>query len=122
MITFLEFADEKTLAMKVSGKLTHQDYEEFIIPKLELILATHDSAHVYIQAEDFHGWDFRAAWDDFSMGIKHRHEIDRVAIVGDQEWEQWLSKTVALMMKGEVRFFHPAQQQTAQDWILGKEA
>ncbi len=46
---------------------------------------------VLMDLQDFHGWDFGAAWADFTFGLKHLGQLERCAVVGDKRWEEWLT-------------------------------
>jgi|SaaInl4_135m_RNA_FD_contig_21_1818897_length_631_multi_8_in_0_out_0_1 hypothetical protein len=117
MFTLLDLDDSKTLAIKVSDKLTHEDYEKHFIPMLEEHITKHGKVNIFIEAENFQGWEWEAAWDDFKTGIKHRNEFKKVAIVGDKAWEKWLSKTVGLFMDAEVKYFTHDQREEAVKWV-----
>jgi hypothetical protein len=36
-----------------------------------------------IEGTELQGWDVRAAWDDFKIGLKHGNELTKVAIYGN---------------------------------------
>ena len=106
--------------IKVSGKLTHQDYQEHLIPELEKAIAASPGAHearVLLEAEDFHGWEWRAALDDLKMGIKHRKDFRKIAIVGKKEWEKYLKDIFGLMMTGEIQFYDETDLAAAKTWL-----
>lgn len=117
MFHFLDFHNDKIVAVEVEGKLNHEDYAEHLIPKLEKAIETHGAARFFIDLKHFEGWELEAAWDDFKTGVKHRHDIEKIAIVGDATWEAWLSKIFALMMDGELRFYRHDQVDAAKAWI-----
>jgi hypothetical protein len=33
----------------------------------------------------------RAAWDDLEFGLKHYSDFERIAMVGDRKWEEWMA-------------------------------
>ena len=35
----------------------------------------------------FKGWTFGGAWEDLKLGCKHFNHIERIAIVGNRQWE-----------------------------------
>jgi len=41
-----------------------------LIPALEQAIADSDKVGLLIEATDFHGWEWRAAFNDFKAGIK----------------------------------------------------
>ena len=48
----------KVVTIKVSGKLTRQDYDVFL-PEIERSISEHGKIRVLFEMVDFHGWD---AW------------------------------------------------------------
>ena len=114
----IENMEDDVFAIKVSGKLTHQDYRDHLIPALEKMIATNGKIKLLIEAEDFHGWEWQAAFDDLKTGVKYRKDFSRVAIVGDQEWERSLSKLFSFIISGEVCYFSIKQFADAKKWII----
>lgn len=94
------------ITMRVVGKLSHRDYSR-IIPMLDAALNTVDDpqANVLIDATEFEGWELRAAWDDLKLGLKHGSDFHKIAIVGNQRWQQWAAKVGSWFISGEARYF-----------------
>lgn len=98
--------DEIFISMRVQGKLTHEDYAR-ITPMLEAAMnaVDHPRANVMLDASEFEGWELRAAWDDFKLGLKHGSDFHKIAIVGDKPWQQWAAKFGSWFISGEARYF-----------------
>ena len=107
------------LRVDVSGKLTQADYNE-LIPSWERMIARHGSMRLLFVMEDFHGWQPDAAWDDFRFDREHGHQIERVAMVGEKKWQEWISKLGALFTGTEVKYFDRTQLDAAEKWIREK--
>ncbi len=41
---------------------------------------------VFIDGTQLEGWELRAAWDDFKLGLKHKNEFEKIAILGNKKW------------------------------------
>jgi len=117
MFEFMDMGDDKILAVKVTGKLTHKDYTQVCIPKLNAALKAHNKVRLYVEMHDFAGWDWEAAWDDFKTGFGHRHDIEKLALVGEKAWQEWAVKIFGLMMSGEVQYFPQDQKEAAKAWV-----
>lgn len=98
--------DDFFISMRVQGKLTHEDYAR-ITPMLDAALneVDHPKANVLLDATEFEGWELRAAWDDFKLGLKHGSDFNKIAIVGDKHWQQWAAKIGSWFISGEARYF-----------------
>lgn len=112
----------KTLAFKLSGKLHDEDYKTFV-PTVESFLATEGKARLFVQFEDFHGWDLHAVWDDTKFAFKHYADIERIALVGDRRWEKWMAQVCRPFTKATVRYFDVSEVNDAWAWLReAKEA
>ncbi len=98
--------NEFFLSMKVMGKLTHQDYQK-ISPMLDAAIAgvEQPSINAFIDCSELDGWELRAAWDDFKLGLKHGREFKKIAILGNKPWQQYMSKIASWFISGESRYF-----------------
>lgn len=94
------------LSLKAVGKLTHEDYLH-ITPMIDAALkeVPHPKVKVLVDAYELEGWEVRAAWDDFKLGLKHGHEFDRIAIYGDKRWQEMMAKVGTWFISGEIKYF-----------------
>jgi hypothetical protein len=105
------------LWVKVSGKLTREEYAD-LVPSWEQMIARYGKLRLLFQMEPgFAGWEAGAAWDDLKFSVGHPNELERVAMVGDKKWQQWLTKVSKLLVNSAVRFFEPEQLEEAQRWL-----
>jgi hypothetical protein len=104
------------LSLKAIGKLTHKDYE-MITPMIDSALnAVKDpQVKVLIDGTELEGWELRAAWDDFKIGLKHGNEFVKIAIYGNKHWQQIAAKVGAWFVSGEVKYFD--NQEDALAWL-----
>ena len=118
---FIPVFDDNTLAVRASGKLTHEDYQEFL-PKLEQQIQELDKLCLLIEFDNFSGWDLTAAKDDFIFGMKHLGDFERIALVGDKAWENWMALMAKpFMPSGTIRYFDRENLQNAWDWLREKQ-
>jgi hypothetical protein len=104
------------LSMKAQGKLTHKDYE-IITPLIDSALSEVKQPKVkaLIDATELEGWDVRAAWDDFKIGLKHGNEFEKVAIYGNKQWQELAAKLGSWFISGEIRSFN--NEDNAISWL-----
>ena len=108
--------DEHIIAFKATGKLTHDDYQQFL-PQLEPKIEKAGCVSVLLELEDFHGWELAAAKDDYEFGKKHAQSFKRIAIVGDQRWGHLLAIFSRPFIDAEVRYFAHSDLHQAWDWL-----
>ena len=94
------------LSLKAVGKLTHEDYE-IITPLIDAALAEvkEPKIKVLVDGTEMEGWELRAAWDDFKLGLKYGSEFDKIAIYGNKNWQEIAAKVGAWFTSGEVKYF-----------------
>jgi len=108
--------DGKLLEVRVTGKLSHDDYQNFV-PAFERLTGRHGKIRVLFEMADFHGWSAGALWDDLKFDLKHFSDIERLALVGDKKWEQGMSVFCRPFTSAKVRFFDSAAIQDARAWL-----
>ena len=117
MFQILPVDVDNIMAVKASGKLTDQDYQQFL-PKLNEFIDTSESpVSLLIELEDFHGWDKKAAWDDFKFGMKNEDDIARIAIVGENRWQKWMTVLGDAFTSTDMRYFPKAELSQAWSWL-----
>jgi hypothetical protein len=104
------------MTLTLIGKLTHEDYE-VITPFIDSAVegVKNPEIKMLLDAREMEGWEARAAWDDFKLGVKHGREFKRIAIVGNKRWQQMAAKLGRWFIAGEVRFFEDINE--ALDWL-----
>lgn len=104
------------LSLKAQGKLTHKDYE-IITPLIDSALSEVKEPKVkaLIDGTELEGWDVRAAWDDFKIGLKHGNEFGKVAIYGNKKWQELTAKIGSWFISGEIKYFDDENE--AISWL-----
>ena len=87
MIEQLDRVAGKVLGFKMSGKLHDEDYQ-FFVPVVEAAIKAQGKVRLLAHFEDFHGWDLHALWDDTKFATRHCADVERIALVGDKQWEK----------------------------------
>jgi hypothetical protein len=116
MIETIETGSPKVVGFRLCGKLHDEDYKQFV-PKMETILTAEGKVRLFIQLEDFHGWDLHAAWDDFKFGLRHYSDFERIAMVGDRKWEKWTANFCKPFTKAKVKYFDKSETDAAWKWL-----
>lgn len=117
-VELIEKNDGKLLEVRVTGKLIHEDYQKFV-PEFDRLAEKHGKIRLLFDMVDFHGWEAAAFWDDFKLGMKHHSDIERLAMVGDKKWEEWMSVFCRPFTKAEVRYFDREAIDDARAWLNG---
>ena len=106
----------RILIVEVSGKLTKQDYEQFV-PEVERLMTEHGKISVLFDMKDFHGWKARAIWEDIKFDARHHADLERLAIVGDKRWQKWMATVCKPFTSAKVRYFERGESDEALAWL-----
>jgi hypothetical protein len=120
MLELHEETDEKILTIKMSGKLTKEDYEHFE-PEVERLIDKHGTIRVLCEMHDFHGWKIGALWEDMKFEIKHFANIERLALVGERKWQEGMAIFCKPFTGATIRYFDHHELDQAEEWIREAE-
>ena len=116
MIEQLSSSSDKILGFKMSGKLHDVDYQRFV-PAIDAAVAKQGQVRLLAQFHDFHGWDLPALWDDIKFSTTHCTKIERIALVGEKKWEQWMAKVCKPFTMAKIQYFDAAKIDDARKWL-----
>ena len=116
MIEQLPQSSEGILGFKLSGKLHDEDYKTFV-PLIDAAVAKHGKIRLLAQFHDFHGWDAHALWDDIKFATTHCRAMEKIALVGEKKWEEWMAKVCKPFTLAKIKYFDASQSAAAWAWL-----
>ena len=74
---------------------------------LDSALMTVKQPHIkaLVDVTELKGWELRAAWDDFKLGLNHGTQFVKIAIYGNQNWLEMATKIGSWFVSGEAKYF-----------------
>lgn len=115
-IELIEHAEAKLLEVKISGKLSAEDYES-LEPVVEKLIGDPGKIKILFTMHDFHGWDLGAVWEDIKFATKHCSDIDKIAMVGEKTWEKWMATICKPFTMSSIKYFEANQVAQAHEWL-----
>jgi hypothetical protein len=106
----------RIMVVKLTGKLTKDDYDQFV-PEVERLIGVHGKLRMLVEMHDFHGWTAGALWQDVKFDAKHFRDIERLAMVGEKKWEQAAAAFCKPFTTATVRYFDRSELTRADAWI-----
>ena len=106
--------DIVTLTFK--GKVDKEDYDMFV-PQIEGLMQGDAKIRLLVELQDFKGWTAGALWEDTKFAARHFNDIERLAIVGDAQWERNMTAFIKPFTTATVRYFDMQHADQARDWI-----
>lgn len=120
MFQFIPVHEDNIFAVRVSGKLSHADYQQFL-PELEAIIKSDEKISLLIELDDFHGASLEAMKDDLDFVMHRGDAFEKIAIVGEKMWQRWMTLFSRPFMKAKTKYFDRIALQGAWDWLREKD-
>jgi hypothetical protein len=118
MMKILDGFAETIVAVACEGRVTREDYERILIPRLNEALARHRKVRIYYEiSPSFSGFDVGALWEDTKAGLEHLSRWEKMAVVTDIEWIRMTAGAFRFLMPGRLRVFDTARADEARAWI-----
>jgi len=115
-VTIQPYADSNVIEIHLTGKLSHEDYQQFV-PLLDERISSRGKIRLLVVLHDFHGWTVGALWDDLKFDLHHFRDIERLALVGESKWEQGMAAFCKPFTTAKVKYFDQSQVDQADIWI-----
>ena len=114
----IESGVEGLLHVYADGQLTTEDYVDFVT-RFDWFISD-GSSPVAMRVElgpSFGGWNLDALFRDREFGLMPHRRIRRIAVVGDERWENWATGALYADLADEIRFFEREMRAQADDWL-----
>ena len=116
MIKKLAESSGNVIGFKAIGTITASDYME-LEPAVKDLVEKKGNIRMLIDLSEFR-WEKLEAWlPDLKFGSEFRHEIQKMAIVGDKTWEKWMTHLAKPFYARDAKFFHTDDIDKAWAWL-----
>ena len=109
-------ATDGVLEVRVTGKLTKDAYQR-LVPIVDNQIEQFGKLRILFTMHDFHGWTVGAMWEDTKFDLKHWKDIERLAIVGEKQWEQGMATFCKPFTTAKIKYFDHTQTEEARAWL-----
>ena len=116
MIEMIESTSTSAVGFRLTGKLHDDDYQLFV-PHLDRAIQEQGKLRLLVQFHEFEGWDLHALWDDIKFATTHCTKFERIAMVGDSKWEEWMAKICKPFTMAKIKYFETADIEKAWAWV-----
>jgi len=117
MFIVMEGLPRDVLGIEATGKITHADYQDILIPMAESAMAKGRAKMLFVAGPDMTGISLEALWDDAAFGMRHWRDVGQVAVVTDHAWLRGAASLFTPFFPGEVRIFSLSELAAAKAWI-----
>jgi hypothetical protein len=116
MLTILDETTDALLAIRVSGKLTAEDFDIYRAQIRDRMQQT-NAARLYFEMVDFDGWQPGSFIENAVFDIIHGREYGKVAMVGEKKWQEWAARIASPVKKEGVHYFDLSDKEKAMAWV-----
>lgn len=109
----------RLVKVHVSDKLNKEDFERFV-PEVERLITDHGRVRVLFDMQEFRGWNVGGLWEDVKFSVNHFNDVERVAMVGERKWQEWMASFCKPFTTAEIRYFEPNEADQAHDWLVSE--
>lgn len=99
-----------------SEKLSDEDYDR-LIPLLEEKIRSFGKIRWYFEMREFEGWSLSAMWRDLKFDFRNKEHLERIAMVGNKEWEKQLTQLMKPFTGASIKYFSLEEHEEAKNWI-----
>jgi hypothetical protein len=119
MLQILSDFPDNVVAAAAHGVVTRRDYQDILVPRVELALKSHPKIRCYYElGSEFLRLEAGAMWEDFKLGVEHLTRWERIAVVSDVDWIRHAVNVFRFLMPGEVRVYTTSESAAAREWIM----
>ena len=120
MLQLLEESKEDLVALRLTGSIDKYDYD-MMLPILEEKIKQYGKVRVYAELQDAEELSLQALWEDLKFDFKHARDFNRVAIVGNRKWLDWLTVMASPFTTAKLKYFEHIDRDEALDWVKSNQ-
>jgi SpoIIAA-like len=121
MLKLIEGLPPDMLSIEATGKVTHEDYRNVLIPAAETKMVQGPIKMLYVAGPDFTGYELGAQRDDLAFGFKHWHQFKRTAVETENAWLRAAIAMFCPLFPSQIQLFKLAELNAAKTRITCKE-
>lgn len=104
------------LEVQVVGTPGATSYRHFV-PAFERLFKGPGKLRVLVEVSDLRGWSDGPSWRELAFDLKRFSHIERLALVGNREWESGAVAFCRPFTSATIRFFDRAAIRWARAWL-----
>lgn len=105
----------KLAVIRTDGEVSEEDYER-VVPRLEELIREHGKVRLLLDVTQFKDATPGALWEDLKFDAEHLNDFEKIAVVGDESWEDAAAELASPLTNAEVKTFGPKREDQARTW------
>ncbi|PEN13541.1 STAS/SEC14 domain-containing protein [Longibacter salinarum] len=121
MHEIIDVPGENVAAVSLSDTLTEDDFDA-VYPFIKDQVERHNTVRLLFEMDGVDGWEPEEVWDDFVFDVRHAHDVDRVAVLTDDEpFEAWMKRLDLAFPSAHVEVYETSERDSAIAWLNGED-
>lgn len=113
----IQIEEKENIIYSIAEKeLKDEDYQK-LVPLLREKVKKYGMIRWYFEMRNFKGWSLSAMWQDLKFDAKNAENLEKIAMVGDKNWEEKLTRLMKPFTRADVKFFPLEEKEQAKAWI-----
>ncbi|HWD18443.1 MAG TPA: STAS/SEC14 domain-containing protein [Verrucomicrobiae bacterium] len=112
----MEESAHRNLEVHLTGRLSQSDFQDFV-PAAARKISEWGKFGIVVVMRNFDGCEPGAVWEDIKWDLKHYHDVERIALVGEKRWQAGMSKFCKPFMAAEIKYFDMNDLDRARQWV-----
>jgi hypothetical protein len=100
----------------ITGTVTKSDYDQFT-PQVRAIVQASGSIRILMDITGLKGEKSEAWESDWDFGKEFQGKIEKLAMVGDKEWESMVTKAFGSKYAQQAKYFDADSISSAWEWL-----
>ena len=114
----LNIEEPRLAVIRTDGEVTQEDYDK-VVPRLEQLIRENGKIRVLLDVPQFEGATPSALWRDLKFDAKHLSDVERMAVVEDEGWEDAAAQLAEPLTSAQVKTFSAQEADQARNWVRG---
>jgi len=106
----------RIIRVKALGQMGMATYEH-LVPFIDSAIMEYGAVRLLFDLTQFAGREAGAVFEDAEFSLPHWAEVERVAFIGDKQFETRIRTFCQPFKSATVRYFYPNQRRDAEEWI-----
>jgi hypothetical protein len=110
---------DNVVGFRASGAVSGDDYKTVVVPAIEAASKASKTLRLlYVIPSDCIGFSAESMWEDTKVVVEHVTELEKFALVSDQEWLRDATRLLERLVPGELKAFPMEEEASAGAWVV----
>ncbi|NBC85153.1 MAG: STAS/SEC14 domain-containing protein [Bacteroidetes bacterium] len=121
MHEIIDVPGENVAGVILGDTLTEDDFNT-VYPHVKDQVERHNTVRLLFELDGVDGWEPEEVWEDFMFDVRHARDVDRIAVLTDDEpWEPLMSRFDLAFPSAHLEVYATGDRDDAVAWLNGED-